>query len=153
FYVDTPESKAHRHLRPILDLIARSGLSARAKSNASTVFQRLGEAEAKVHGVDIERVHFHEVGAGDSICDIVGAAAAFDLLGIDAIYCSAVNVGAGTVKTEHGLLPVPAPATAELLAGAPVYSRGPSLELTTPTGAAIAVALSSGFGAMPPITL
>jgi uncharacterized protein (DUF111 family) len=117
------------------------------------VFQRLGEAEAKVHDVSIEKVHFHEVGAVDSICDIVGACIGFDLLDIGAVYSSAVNVGSGTVKTEHGVLPVPAPATSELLAGKPIYARGPSLELTTPTGAAIATTLAAEFGALPPMRL
>src|SRR5208283_5323389 len=105
--------------------------------NASAVFTRLGEAEAQVHGMPIEKVHFHEVGAADSIADIVGACLALDLLGIDEVYTSAINVGSGTVKTEHGILPVPAPATAALLVGRPVYSRGPAVELTMPTGAAL----------------
>lgn len=145
------DGKTHRHLHHILDLIAKSGISARAKRNASAVFQRLGEAEAKVHDIPIEKVHFHEVGAVDSICDIVGACIGFDLLDVGAIYSSAVNVGSGTVKTEHGVLPVPAPATSELLAGKPIYARGPSLELTTPTGAAIATTLATEFGALPPM--
>lgn len=145
------DGRTHRHLHHILDLIAKSGISGRAKQNASAVFQRLGEAEAKVHDIPIEKVHFHEVGAVDSICDIVGACVGLDLLGIGAVYCSAVNVGSGTVKTEHGVLPVPAPATAELLTGKPIYARGPSLELTTPTGAAIAATLATEFGALPPM--
>lgn len=151
FRVIAEAGRNHRHLHHILDLIAKSGLSARAKQDASAVFQRLGEAEAKVHGIPIEKVHFHEVGAVDSICDIVGACVGFDLLGIGAVYCSPVNVGSGTVKTEHGVLPVPAPATAQLLTDKPIYARGPSLELTTPTGAAIAVALAAEFGALPPM--
>jgi hypothetical protein len=113
----------------------------------------LGEAEAKTHQVPIEKVHFHEVGAADSIADIVGAAVAFDSLDVGEVYCSAVNVGSGTVDTQHGVLPVPAPATARLLENAPVYSRGPMMELTTPTGAAIAVTLAKSFGAMPPVTI
>ena len=149
FEVDAPASARHRHLKQILEIIDRSDLQPRAKQNAKAVFERLGAAEARVHDVPIEKVHFHEVGAVDSICDIVGACAGFDLLGIDAIYSSPLNVGSGTVKTEHGLLPVPAPATAELLEGKPVYSRGPSIELTTPTGAAIAATLAAEFGAMP----
>src|SRR5580704_15771663 len=126
----------HRHLSHILELIARAPITERAKHNASAVFRRLGEAEAQVHGVPIEKVHFHEVGAADSVADIVGACVAFDLLDIATINCSAINVGSGTVNTEHGLLPVPAPATALLLCGAPIYSQGPVFELTTPTGAA-----------------
>jgi uncharacterized protein (TIGR00299 family) protein len=145
------DAKGHRHLSHILEIIGKSVISERAKQNASAVFQRLGEAEAKVHAIPIEKVHFHEVGAVDSICDIVGACIGLDLLDIGAVYSSAVNVGSGTVKTEHGVLPVPAPATAELLTGKPIYARGPSLELTTPTGAAIATALAIEFGAMPPM--
>ncbi len=151
FRVIGGDAKGHRHLKHILEIIAKSGISDRAKQNASAVFQRLGEAEAKVHDVSIDKVHFHEVGAVDSICDIVGACVGFDLLDIGAVYSSAVNVGSGTVKTEHGVLPVPAPATSELLAGKPIYSRGPSLELTTPTGAAIATTLAAEFGALPPM--
>src|SRR5205807_4668783 len=121
--------------------------------NCERVFRALGEADAAVHGVPVEKVHFHEVGAVDSICDIAGACLAFHLLGIERIYCSPVNVGSGTVTTEHGLLPVPAPATARLLAGVPVYSRGPAVELTTPTGAAVAATLAQSFGVLPPMKL
>ncbi|HYL37912.1 MAG TPA: nickel pincer cofactor biosynthesis protein LarC [Bryobacteraceae bacterium] len=149
FQVIVGESKKQRHLADILELISKSGLPARVKQNAAAVFQRLGEAEAKVHGIPLERVHFHEVGAVDSICDIAGACAAFDLLGVHAIHCSPLNVGSGTVKTDHGVLPVPAPATVELLAGKPIYARGPCVELTTPTGAAIATTLASDFGPLP----
>ena len=143
----------HRHLGQILDLIGNSGASERTKQNAAAVFQRLGEAEAKIHGIAVEKVHFHEVGAVDSICDIVGACAGFDLLGAEAIYSSPLNLGSGTVQTEHGVLPVPAPATAELLAGKPVYARGPTVELTTPTGAAIVSTLATAFGPMPPMRI
>src|SRR6185437_9821375 len=120
---------------------------------ASAVFLRLGEAEARVHGVPVERVHFHEVGAVDSISDIVGACVALDLLDIGEIHTSAINVGSGTVQTEHGMLPVPAPATAALLEGMPIYARGPAVELTTPTGAALAATLSSHFGALPAMSI
>jgi uncharacterized protein (DUF111 family) len=129
FRVIGGHATGHRHLKNILELIDASPLPASVKQAASSVFNRLGEAEAKVHGISIDKVHFHEVGAVDSICDIVGACAAFDLLDVDEIHCSPVNVGSGTVKTEHGVLPVPAPATAELLAGKPVYARGPSVAL------------------------
>ena len=149
FRVRTEETRKHRHLPHIVKIIEQSRLSDSAKQKAVSVFQRLGEAEASVHGVPIEKVHFHEVGAVDSICDIAGACAGFDLLGIDEIVCAPINVGGGTVNTEHGVLPVPAPATALLLTGRPIYSRGPQLELTTPTGAAIATALGSQFGPMP----
>jgi uncharacterized protein (TIGR00299 family) protein len=143
------QGHAHRHLKHILGMIDGAPLSDRAKQNASDVFRRLGDAEARVHGVPIERVHFHEVGAVDSIADIVGACVALDLLDIGEIHTSAINVGSGTVSTEHGVLPVPAPATAALLEGKPIYARGPAVELTTPTGAAIATTLSSGFGPLP----
>ena len=153
FRVIGGHATGHRHLKNILELIDASALPGSVKQAAATVFQRLGEAEAKVHDISIDKVHFHEVGAVDSICDIVGACAAFDLLDVDEIHSSPVNVGSGTVKTEHGVLPVPAPATAELLTGKPVYARGPSVELTTPTGAAIAVTLASEFGALPPMQI
>lgn len=149
FRVGVEETGKHRHLSGILKMIGAADLPANAKSKAERVFRCLGEAEASVHGVDIEKVHFHEVGAVDSICDIVGICLALELLGIEAMHCSPINVGSGTVKTEHGILPVPAPATAKLLAGKPIYARGPALELTTPTGAAVVAALAEGFGAMP----
>jgi uncharacterized protein (TIGR00299 family) protein len=153
FRVIGGHATGHRHLKNILELIDVSALPGSVKQAASAVFQRLGEAEAKVHGISLDKVHFHEVGAVDSICDIVGACAAFDLLDVDEIHSSPVNVGSGTVKTEHGVLPVPAPATAELLTGKPVYARGPSVELTTPTGAAIAATLASEFGPLPPMQI
>src|ERR1700690_1807532 len=120
-----PAPQKHRHLPYILKMIDAAPLGARAKRNASAVFEKLGQAEAKVHGVPIEKVHFHEVGAADSIADIVGACVALDLMGVEEVHISAINVGSGTVETEHGTLPVPAPATAELLSGMPIYSRGP----------------------------
>jgi uncharacterized protein (TIGR00299 family) protein len=153
FHVIAGEAKGHRHLKDIMELIANSAAPHPVKQNAAAVFQRLGEAESKVHGIPLAKVHFHEVGAVDSICDIVGACAGFHLLGVDTIYSSALNVGSGTVKTEHGILPIPAPATAELLTGKPVYSRGPVFELTTPTGAAIATTLARDFGPLPPMRI
>lgn len=153
FNVIGGESKSHRHLPHILKMIETGDLPARAKKNAAAVFQRLGAAEAKVHNIPLEKVHFHEVGAVDSICDIVGACTALELLGIEEIHSSAINVGSGTVNTEHGVLPVPAPATAELLAGRPIYSRGPSLELTTPTGAALVTTLAASFGPLLPLRM
>ncbi len=145
--------KKHRHLSHILKLIDTAPLAARAKSNASAIFEKLGRAEALVHGVPIEKVHFHEVGAVDSIADIVGACVALDLLGVEEVHVSAINVGSGTVETEHGTLPVPAPATARLLTGMPVYARGPAMELTTPTGAAIAATLGITFGPLPGVRI
>jgi pyridinium-3,5-bisthiocarboxylic acid mononucleotide nickel chelatase len=143
----------HRHLKPILAMIDKAPISDRAKQNASSVFRRLGDAEAGIHGVPIEQVHFHEVGAIDSIADIVGACVALDLLNVSEIHTSAINVGGGTVNTDHGLLPVPAPATALLLKGWPIYSRGPQIELTTPTGAALATTLSRAYGPAPAMTI
>jgi pyridinium-3,5-bisthiocarboxylic acid mononucleotide nickel chelatase len=154
FHVRTEHAHHHhRHLPDILKMISGASLPERVRANASAVFRRLGEVEAKVHGIPVERVHFHEVGAVDSIADIVGACLAFDLLGIEEIHCSALNLGSGTVKTEHGMLPVPAPATAGLVEGQPVYARGPEVELTTPTGAALATTLAARFGAMPPMRI
>lgn len=141
--------KKHRHLSHILKMIDAAPLSSRAKRNASAVFEKLGQAEAQVHGVPIEKVHFHEVGAADSIADIVGACVALDLLDVEEVHVSPINVGSGTVETEHGTLPVPAPATARLLTGLPVYARGPAMELTTPTGAALAATLAVSFGPLP----
>jgi len=149
FRVTVNEPQKHRHLSGILKMIHGADLSEKVKQNAERVFRVLAEAEAAVHGVNIEKVHFHEVGAVDSICDIVGACVALELLGIDKIYCSPINVGSGTVYTEHGVLPVPAPATARLLRDRPIYSSGPAMELTTPTGAAFVTALAEGFGALP----
>ena len=151
YRVAVAETQTHRHLTPIIKMIERANLAEPAKRTAIRVFRRLAEAEAQVHQVPIEKVHFHEVGAADSIADIVGAAVSFDLLEIETVVCSPLNVGSGTVRTEHGLLPVPAPATALLLTGVPIYARGPALELTTPTGAAVAVTLATRFGVLPPM--
>ena len=144
-----PSPQTHRHLSHILRLIEGAPLAANAKINAAAIFERLGQAEAQVHGVPLEKVHFHEVGAADSIADIVGTCIALDLLGVEQVHVSAINMGSGTVQTEHGVLPVPAPATAALLTGKPVYARGPQMELTTPTGAAIATTLGKTFGPVP----
>ncbi len=154
FNVQPPENQSkHRHLEDIVEMIEKAPLPAPVQATATRIFTVLGEAEAQVHGVNLRRVHFHEVGAVDSICDIVGAALGFHLLGIEAVHCSPVNVGGGTVTAEHGVMPVPAPATALLLKGKPVYSKGPQVELTTPTGAAIAAALAQSFGSMPAMNL
>jgi uncharacterized protein (TIGR00299 family) protein len=153
FHVKGGEAKKHRHLSHIIKMIEDADLAERVKRDAAAVFRRLGDAEAAVHGVPVEKVHFHEVGGVDSIADVVGTCIGLALLGIEEIQCSAINTGSGTVRTEHGLLPVPAPATAALLAGKPVYARGPEVELTTPTGAAVAVTLASRFGALPAMRL
>jgi pyridinium-3,5-bisthiocarboxylic acid mononucleotide nickel chelatase len=151
--VESSEGHHHRGLSIILGRIEKAGLAPRAADRARRIFTRLAEAEAKVHNMPVEEVHFHEVGAVDSIVDIVGAAIGFELLGIDEFACSAMDVGAGQVKTAHGLLPVPAPAAAELLRGAPVYTSGIARELVTPTGAAIATALSTRYAQIPEMTL
>jgi pyridinium-3,5-bisthiocarboxylic acid mononucleotide nickel chelatase len=151
--VETSEGHHHRGLSIILQRIDNAKLAPRAAERARKIFTRLAEAEAKVHQQPIEQVHFHEVGAVDSIVDIVGAAIGFELLGIDEFTCSAFDVGAGQVQTAHGLLPVPAPAAAELLQGAPVFSSGIVKELVTPTGAAIATTLATRYAEIPKMTL
>ena len=153
FSVQFEEQKSHRHLPHVEKIIASGQFGDRAKQNALAVFRKLGAAEAKSHSVAIEKVHFHEVGAVDSISDVVGACIALDLLGIEEVRNSDINVGSGTVETEHGLLPVPAPATTELLKHFSIYSAGPAAELTTPTGAALLATLTSGSGALPPVRL
>ncbi|MGI8959829.1 MAG: nickel pincer cofactor biosynthesis protein LarC [Bryobacteraceae bacterium] len=151
FHVDGGEQKNHRHLTDIEKIITSGDLSEDARKNSLAVFRHLGDAEAKAHNTVLEKVHFHEIGAVDSICDIVGACIALDTLGIDEIRSSPINVGHGTVVTEHGMLPVPAPATAELLTNCPIYSAGPEAELTTPTGAALVSTLAKDFGCLPAI--
>ena len=153
---DHAEEPAHgqvhgRHLSEIKRIISSAGISASAKQKAIAIFEALGAAEAKIHNMDIERVHFHEVGAIDAMVDIVGAAVGSEALGVDEIICSSLNVGGGTVKCAHGVFPVPAPATVELLRGAPVYSSGVQAELVTPTGAAIVKTLASRFAEFPPM--
>jgi len=142
-----------RGLKEIKRIIARAAISERAKTTATAIFDALGAAEAKIHGVDIESIHFHEVGAVDAIVDIVGAAVGADALGVDEIVCSPLNVGGGTVKCAHGEFPVPAPATVELLKGVPIYSSGIQKELVTPTGAAIVKTLATRFGQVPEIKI
>ena len=142
FEVEVSAAQPERHLGEILTMIAGAGLSPRAAANATAVFQALGEAEAKVHRTTPDRVHFHEVGAVDSIIDIVGAAWALDQLQIATLIVSALPLGAGFVRSRHGIIPVPAPATAELLAGFPVRLGDGSAEMVTPTGAAIVKALA-----------
>ena len=118
--VKVPHEHSHRHLADIKTIIGRSGLSDSVKQRATTIFTRLAEAEAKVHGIDVEHVHFHEVGAMDAIIDIVGACVGFDLLGIEQFACSRIHVGSGFVNMAHGKFPVPPPAVAELLRGIPI---------------------------------
>jgi uncharacterized protein (TIGR00299 family) protein len=143
----------HRGLSDILGMIARAGLPDRVAQRASLLFERLGSVEAEIHQVPVERVHFHEVGALDSIIDIVGSVWAIESLGVDRIAASPLNTGSGTVATAHGQLPVPAPATARLLEGAPAYSSGVQGELVTPTGALLVTGHATAFGPLPPMTI
>ena len=142
-------SHSHRGLNEIRGIIDAAEISASAKAKAIAIFEALGVAEAKIHAMPLERVHFHEVGAVDAMVDIVCAAVGSEALGVDAIVCSPLNVGGGTVKCAHGTIPVPAPATVELLKDAPVYSSGIQMELVTPTGAAIVKTLASRFSSFP----
>jgi uncharacterized protein (TIGR00299 family) protein len=141
-----------RGLAEIGELILRSALSDSVKERALRLFQRLGEAEAKAHGMPVERVHFHEVGAIDSIVDLVGAAAAIEFLAPERLTCGPVNLGSGRVRMAHGEVPIPAPATAELLRGVPVFG-GPGGELTTPTGAVILAELVDEYVELPSMVL
>jgi uncharacterized protein (TIGR00299 family) protein len=151
--VDTEDRAKHRSLSAILEIFDKSQLSAEVKKNAAAIFTKLGEAEASVHDVPLEKIHFHEVGAVDAIVDIVGACIGFETLGIQKFACSALNVGGGTAKMAHGVLPVPAPATAKLLQGKPTYSNGAQRELVTPTGAAIVATLCDSFGPQPAMSV
>jgi hypothetical protein len=143
----------HRSLREINALIERSALSADAQGRAKALFHRLGEAEAAIHQIPIEQIHLHEVGALDSIIDIVGAVFAIEWFHADRIISSPLNVGGGMVNSAHGNFPVPAPATVKLLAGAPVYSSGVQSELVTPTGALLVTSHATSFGPVPAMTI
>jgi uncharacterized protein (TIGR00299 family) protein len=143
---------AHHHLKHIVAAIRRSSLTPEGQDRAVHLFERLAEAEAAIHDTPVERVHLHEVGALDSIIDIVGAVYAFDWFGIRDIVVSPLNVGGGTVRCAHGVFPVPAPATARLLSGAPVYGGG-TTELVTPTGALLMTSYAREFGPLPPMRL
>ncbi len=149
FIVSSSGKEVPRSLSQILKIIESSDLKNSIKETAISVFKNIASVEAKIHGKDIEDIHFHEIGAVDSIIDIVGAAIAVDILSLQRINASRINLGEGFVNTGHGLLPVPAPATAALLVGVPVYSSGIQAELTTPTGAALISHLAHDFGAMP----
>ena len=140
---------AHRHLSAILKIIDAAPLAERVKERSKRAFQQLGEAEAAIHAIPVEKVHFHEVGAVDTIVDIVCTAMGCELLGVEKWVASPLNVGSGTVECAHGTLPVPAPATLALLGDAPVYAAGPPMERVTPTGAAILRMLEVEFGAIP----
>jgi uncharacterized protein (TIGR00299 family) protein len=142
------EAHPHRGLREILRMIETSGLDAGVKERSSVLFRRLGEAEASVHGIDVEKVTFHEVGAVDSIVDVVGAVIGLGWLDVDRFLASPLNVGSGTVKIAHGVYPVPPPATLQLVSGVPIYGKGKG-ELLTPTGALLVTAHATGYGPLP----
>jgi uncharacterized protein (TIGR00299 family) protein len=143
------EKRSHRDLTEMLRIVERSGLEADVKEKSKEIFRRIASVEAKIHKKPMEEIHFHEIGGLDSVVDIVGAVWGFRQIGIERLYVSKVNVGAGFVKCEHGILPVPAPATISLMKGKPIYSSGVEKELLTPTGAAILTSLASEFGQMP----
>jgi uncharacterized protein (TIGR00299 family) protein len=149
----TAKGHPHRHLPAIFKMIDSSSLSTQGRGRAKAMFQRLGEAEAAIHQMPIEKVHLHEVGALDSIIDIVGTVFAMEWAAADRIVCSPLNVGGGMVTSAHGVFPVPAPATVKLLGPTPVYSGAVQKELVTPTGALIATTYASGFGPMPAMTV
>jgi len=143
------ETRSHRNLKELLRIVERSDLEPEVKKKSKEIFQRIASVEAKIHRKPTDRIHFHEIGGLDSIVDIVGSVWGLQQMGTDEIHVSKVNVGAGFVKCEHGVLPVPAPATLSLMKGKPIYSSGVEKELLTPTGAAILTSVGSEFGPMP----
>lgn len=147
-YEDTGVS---RHLKDLYALVDNTPVDNDIKEKSKQIFLKIAEAEAKIHNMPVEKVHFHEIGAVDTIVDVVAALTGLKKLGIEKVWCSALNVGSGFVTFSHGKFPVPAPATAEILKGVPVYSSGSRGELVTPTGAAIITVLADGFGDMPPL--
>ena len=151
--IDSHGLPARRNLFDILDLFQRSTLPTPVRDQASRIFRRLAEAEAKVHGTSVEEMHFHDVGAVDAIVDVTGAAAGLHLLGVEAIHLSPLPLGGGMVDGPHGKIPIPGPGTAELLRGFPVFDNGIKAELVTPTGAAILTTLATSAGAMPAMTI
>ena len=147
-----PDDPGQRTWRTIRGMIEQAALPDRIRARSLGVFSRLAEAEARVHGIDVEDVHFHELGAVDTLMDVCGAVSLIDALGVDEIVCSPLPVARGLVRAEHGVLPLPSPAAAELLRGAPLYGADGG-ELVTPTGAALAAALVNRFGELPALTL
>jgi len=153
FAVDTGEKHAERHLRDIEEIIDHSDLTDDIKASSKAIFNELAHVEAKIHNSDPEKVHFHELGGLDTIIDIVGALIGIKLLGIEAVYASTLPVGAGFVNCDHGILPLPAPATLELLKGIPLYAISLEKELVTPTGIAILKNVARSFGTIPNMTV
>jgi uncharacterized protein (TIGR00299 family) protein len=152
-HVHVEESTVVRTYTAITALLAEAGLPERVHRRSAAVFEAIATVEARLHRRNIEQVHFHEVGSLDAIVDVVGVAACLEVLGVDEVRASAVATGSGMVRAAHGLLPNPAPAVVELLAGAPTHGLEVPFELTTPTGAGILAALSAGWGAMPAMTI
>jgi uncharacterized protein (TIGR00299 family) protein len=151
--VEIPDEKNHRHLPEIERIISESGLSSTVKERSTAIFRRLAAAEASVHGIELSKVHFHEVGAFDAIIDIVGSCIGFEMLGIEQFAASKIHVGSGFVNMAHGKFPVPPPAVAELLKAVPFYSTEIEGELITPTGAAIISTVCDSYGSIPELTL
>lgn len=151
--VKVPHEHAHRHLHTIEKIINDSRLDEKIKKRAIEIFRKLAEAEAKIHGIDVQKVHFHEVGAMDAIIDVVGACIGFEMLGIEKFACSKIHVGSGFAEMAHGKFPIPPPAVAELLQNVPIYSTEIEGELITPTGAAIISTVCETFGKIPEMTV
>lgn len=151
FIVETHEHHPHRHLVDIQKIVGESDLEEPVKNTVLEVFAKIAEAEGKIHGVSPDTIYFHEVGAVDAIIDIVGAVVGLHTMGITKVFASPLNTGGGWSKCMHGTIPVPAPATLELLKGVPIYNGGVSLELVTPTGAAIITTVCQDFGQLPPM--
>ncbi|MFB9751795.1 LarC family nickel insertion protein [Paenibacillus hodogayensis] len=144
----------HRHYADIVKMIQEAGFNERTTALSLAIFEKIGVAEGKIHGIPLEKVHFHEVGAIDSIVDVIGVALALDSLEADHIYCSPVPLGSGTVRCDHGLYPVPAPATLEMMRGLPIAPTDYAMEMTTPTGAGIVAAVVNGFSkGLPPMVV
>jgi len=151
--VNVKEGKKERRLEDILSILEKSKLEEKVRELSKAIFTRLATAEAKIHGKDVQKIHFHELGGLDTIIDVVGAVAGMKYLGVEKVYSSPLPVGRGFVKCAHGILPVPAPATLELLKEVPVYGSDIEAELVTPTGAAIISSLVENFGEMPPMKI
>ncbi len=151
--IDFHEHHHHRKAADIFKMIDESTLADRVKERSKAIFETIGYAEAKIHGMTIEDVHFHEVGAMDSIIDIIGGCIALEQLGIDTLYCSPIPTGNGKINIAHGIYPIPAPATAEILKGIPLAEFEVASELTTPTGASFAKSLVTQFGPFPAATM
>jgi len=154
-YVDVEVSDDihHRHLKDIYDIIDDSDLSERVQTGAKQIFLKIAEAESCVHHKRVDEIHFHEVGATDAVIDVVGALIGLELLDITRIVCSRLPLGCGFIQSAHGKIPLPSPATAEIIKGLPVYSSGVNNELVTPTGAAIASSIADSFGEFPCMTV